>query len=101
MKFAKNKYPLCSASECEQDCIFFDRENEHCNIGNGNELFNEMFNSPKLREYIKLLKNRYNRCEEFKQLSIQENMLEKALYWECMKTCIKNIFNDLGLGYYL
>ena len=101
MKFAKNKYPLCSASECEQDCIFFDKKNEHCNIGNTTELTQAILNHPKLYEYLKTLKTAHKRYREHMYKNEELGLYENKQYWYGMASCIEAIFNDLGLGYLL
>ncbi len=101
MKYAKNMYSLCSASECEKDCIFFDKEKEYCNIGNTTELTQAILNQPKLFEYIKTLKTAYKRYREYMYENEKLGLHENKQYWYGMASCIEAIFNDLGIGYYL
>lgn len=101
MKFAKNKYTLCSSSECMEDCIFFDEENELCHIGKTTELTQALLNQPKLLEYLKTLKKAYNRYLKNKYECANNDLREMEYYWSGMADAILAIFNDLGLGYYL
>lgn len=101
MKYAKNKYALCSSSECEQDCIFFGEKNEYCNIGKGNELFDEILTKPKLIECLNQLKIAYKKYREYMYKNEELGLYENKQYWYGMASCIEAIFNDLGIGYYL
>lgn len=99
MKTATNKYALCSSSECEQNCIYFDPNNRKCHIGQLSGIGSIFAENYDLNAFIfQKIKFLSNLIDWYKK-AIHFRTFSTIFFYEGYITCMFDLFKTLELSY--